>query len=128
MKLVEKKCAHFSSKLFWAWRGTWPHLHILFGAKQIKISSVCISQVFYLLLLMHRKIDQPLTFRLNNWPETHASLDARDLFNSVVRRASRRCACWKNEILSSICDQCSRFVGVEDKPAIMKLSCKGASK
>ena len=92
MKQVEKVCP-FSFKAFLGVARHVTSFAYFVGAKQIKISSVCISQVFYLLLLMHRKIDQPLTFRLNNWPETHASLDARDLFNSVVRRASRRCAC-----------------------------------
>ena len=92
MKQVEKVCP-FSFKAFLGVVRHVTSFAYFVGAKQIKISSVCISQVFNLLLLMHRKIDQPLTFRLNNWPETHASLDARDLFNSVVRRASRRCAC-----------------------------------
>ena len=92
MKQVEK-VSPFSFKAFLGVARHVTSFAYFVGAKQIKISSVCISQFFNLLLLMHRKIDQPLTFRLNNWPETHASLDARDLFNSVVRRASRRCAC-----------------------------------
>ena len=71
MKLVEKlrkqeKACPFKFKAF---LGVASHVTLFayfVQAKKKKTSGVCVWQVFNLLLLVHRKIDHPLTFRLNN--------------------------------------------------------------